>query len=313
MPACHVYGLFDPRDGELRYVGLHVGDLDKRMREHLCLARRGKKLYVYDWIRAVLRQGENPEIYSIQQLGSENEMLVAEVYWISYFKKEGCRLTNLTDGGEGCFGYRHTEETKQKMRDVPRGPQSESAKLSRRSLSPEQEVEIAEMYVSGFSCNFIGPKFGMGYGGIRKVLLRHGVQLRNAGAGRWSSMRVQGNSNTKLSDQQQLEVIEKYNMGMSAEMIADEFGVSGRTILDYLRKHGVARRSSGQLWTQDRIDNHRALGLMVDINKEMDIKQKYESGLSMLEVGRQVGLSPTGIKKVLVRNGVQVRPRVVSI
>ena len=30
-------------------------------------------------------------------------------------------LVNLTDGGEGTFGYRHTEEVKQKLRDLYSG------------------------------------------------------------------------------------------------------------------------------------------------------------------------------------------------
>jgi hypothetical protein len=44
----------------------------------------------------------------------------AEKYWISYFLKIGCRLTNLTEGGEGTVGYHHTQESRRKM-SIARG------------------------------------------------------------------------------------------------------------------------------------------------------------------------------------------------
>ena len=40
---------------------------------------------------------------------------LAEKYWISYFLSIGCKLTNLTKGGEGTVGYVHTQEARKRM------------------------------------------------------------------------------------------------------------------------------------------------------------------------------------------------------
>lgn len=84
MPDFSVYGLFDPRDGQLRYVGLHQGRLQKRLNEHLCKARKGVKLYVYDWMRSVLKEGLEPEIEILQTCDSIEEMRESETWqWLT--------------------------------------------------------------------------------------------------------------------------------------------------------------------------------------------------------------------------------------
>lgn len=175
-----IYGLVDPRDGQLRYVGLHEGDVKKRLREHLCHARKGKKIYVYDWIRSVLATGKSPEIVTLEACESVDEMVEAECWHVAYWLSLGCRLTNLTAGGEGCFGYKHTEEAKKKMR-VPKGPWTLERKRSRSPLTAEQDGTIVSMYVDGGqSCECIGKVIGVSGGCIRKVLLRNEVRIRTS-------------------------------------------------------------------------------------------------------------------------------------
>ncbi len=45
----------------------------------------------------------------------ENVALKAEIALISFYKRIGVNLCNLTSGGDGVSGYRHTELTKSKM------------------------------------------------------------------------------------------------------------------------------------------------------------------------------------------------------
>jgi hypothetical protein len=49
MSQIIIYGLFDPRTGELRYVG-KARDPQKRLKGHLAARRRTP---VYDWIGAL--------------------------------------------------------------------------------------------------------------------------------------------------------------------------------------------------------------------------------------------------------------------
>lgn len=117
-----IYGLIDPRTQQLRYVGLHSrGSLEKRLREHLCRAKAGFRLHVYDWVRSLLDRGQCPEIVQLESVGSFTELTEAESWHIQMWRSLGCDLTNLTDGGEGCWGYRHTEESKAKMSLLKRG------------------------------------------------------------------------------------------------------------------------------------------------------------------------------------------------
>lgn len=58
-----VYGLIDPRNGELRYVGKAV-DPQKRLWIHLSIARTNRygSLHVKHWIQSLLAVGLRPEI-----------------------------------------------------------------------------------------------------------------------------------------------------------------------------------------------------------------------------------------------------------
>ena len=61
---------------------------------------------------------ENIKIHFLHKNFTEKEAFYWENYWIKYIgrrdKGEGT-LCNLTDGGEGASGYKHTDETREKM------------------------------------------------------------------------------------------------------------------------------------------------------------------------------------------------------
>jgi hypothetical protein len=50
----YIYGLIDPHDYKVRYVGRTSCRMDKRLTEHIQFARRGDPRPVYDWIRSIL-------------------------------------------------------------------------------------------------------------------------------------------------------------------------------------------------------------------------------------------------------------------
>jgi hypothetical protein len=109
-----IYVLVDPRDREIRYVGLTRKELGHRLAGHL--KDRKVKGHRRNWLDKLARMGLCSSIQLVQTVpvavASE-----AEKYWISYFKAVGCSLVNDTDGGEsGVLGYRHTPETKEKLR-----------------------------------------------------------------------------------------------------------------------------------------------------------------------------------------------------
>ena len=96
-----IYGLFDPHTGELRYVGQTKNSLKTRLRSHIQASSLAVDTYKVRWIKKLLSQNLKPIISEIQQLNTLEELPTAEMYWIKFFKNQGCRLTNSTDGGEG--------------------------------------------------------------------------------------------------------------------------------------------------------------------------------------------------------------------
>lgn len=105
-----IYGLVDPRDGQLRYVGKSVRGLG-RPKEHT--SRKNERTHKANWIQQLQALGLKYEIVIIQELDGPEILSQAEVFWIAYFRQLGCNLTNATDGGEGTLGREVSAATKE--------------------------------------------------------------------------------------------------------------------------------------------------------------------------------------------------------
>jgi len=110
-----IYCLIDPKTKLIRYIGRSSSGL-RRPKSHL----RGKGTSRVDnWIRSLLRENLKPTISVIESFeysDNINDILnEAEVFWISFMKLFDIPLTNLTEGGEGILGFKHSKETKKKI------------------------------------------------------------------------------------------------------------------------------------------------------------------------------------------------------
>lgn len=132
--VCTIYGLVDPRDGQLRYVGQTVRATDVRYRQHLVRANQ-KKTHRDCWIFSLLSLGLKPRLVVFQELDSKDLLDRAEVFWISYFKALGCRLTNRSEGGRSNSGFVHSEETKRKMSLAKRGKKKTAVTRAKMSIA----------------------------------------------------------------------------------------------------------------------------------------------------------------------------------
>jgi group I intron endonuclease len=65
--------------------------------------------------KAVNKYGKENFVNGIIEFCSEEDVLQREIYWIEKMKTLQPNGYNLTIGGEGCIGYKHTENTKQKF------------------------------------------------------------------------------------------------------------------------------------------------------------------------------------------------------
>jgi len=113
-----IYALIDPRYNTVRYIGKSSRGLD-RPYEHAKLAAtrdpRYDLKYCYRWVRSLQRLGLEYEVIVLEEVDCSDWLNVHEKWWIAFARAWDCRLTNLTDGGEGMLGYRHTQATRTKM------------------------------------------------------------------------------------------------------------------------------------------------------------------------------------------------------
>jgi len=104
-----IYGLIDPRDGQLRYVGKSLTGM-RRPIVHAEPARlRKDRTYKANWIRSLQAVGLDYEVEVLEECDTVDALNEAERFFIGYFRMVGARLTNLTVGGEGRSGPMSTE------------------------------------------------------------------------------------------------------------------------------------------------------------------------------------------------------------
>lgn len=95
--AKFVYVLEDPRDGEIRYVG--VTENPKARYGHHCRLSEniGKRAHRARWICSLLELGLKPEMVLLERADDWDE---AERRWIRNLRAIGCHLVNGNDGGK---------------------------------------------------------------------------------------------------------------------------------------------------------------------------------------------------------------------
>lgn len=125
-----IYVLRDPRNLEIRYVGV-TNDPKSRIRKHLSVAKRERRTYKDKWICSLLNLSMFPIYETIEITENWKER---ECFWISEYRKSGYRLTNLTDGGEGATNRVVSNETREKI----------ARKLRGRKMSLQNKEKLIE-------------------------------------------------------------------------------------------------------------------------------------------------------------------------
>lgn len=132
---CLVYGLFDPFTGELRYIGKSSNGM-YRPKQHLSKSFLSKKTHLYNWINKVIKNGGEPEIKILARCTKKN-LADKEIELIAKAKSEGARLTNMTDGGEGAFGRKMSEEGRKRISLAHKGK-----KLPREHVEKLRKAQV---------------------------------------------------------------------------------------------------------------------------------------------------------------------------
>lgn len=97
----YVYGLFDPRTHDCRYIG-KAKDPARRAATHLMPSYLAKEdTYKARWLRGLLHAGYEPVVIILSEVTAEEDLNDVERFWIRMAKKFGWPITNATAGGDG--------------------------------------------------------------------------------------------------------------------------------------------------------------------------------------------------------------------
>jgi ribosomal protein L37AE/L43A len=108
-----VYGLFRPIDNVIRYVGITTRPINERFREH-CSDARLKPIYpVHHW----MAKYNDVEVVILHDSLTSEQAKEIEIKEIA----NRTNLLNLSDGGEGFYGYKHTEDFKKRLAAIKTG------------------------------------------------------------------------------------------------------------------------------------------------------------------------------------------------
>jgi len=137
-----IYALRDSETGDIRYIGKSVNGMG-RTRDHWRRRHEARydSFYVYRW----LRKCTNPPLVEVlEECQTKAELSIREQVWIAVYSVTG-RLTNMTKGGEGTVGRRHSEETKQKLSLAKKGKPGHSRG---KKLSEEHRAKLRNRVVT---------------------------------------------------------------------------------------------------------------------------------------------------------------------
>jgi hypothetical protein len=109
-----IYGVRLQSEVVYRYVGLTTKTVGTRLKQHVKVARSGRKTPFYDWLR--VHDGDDIVADELDRVEVLEELGQAEIVWIELLRLEGHPLLNLSQGGMGPMGIEWTAEMREAAR-----------------------------------------------------------------------------------------------------------------------------------------------------------------------------------------------------
>ena len=238
-----IYGLYDPRSDELRYVG-KASDFELRLYQHIKDAKAGQKTYRSNWIRSLLELGMIPAI-KLLGYSTVNSWQEDEKAWIAKVKKEGANLTNLTEGGEGILGYNHSEETRNKISqaNIESGKVPPNWKGRKQSLEHIRKRVEARKKKGNYEHseetkeNISKGRTGKNLGNTNSLGYKHTEEWKKA-----ASERTKGENNPAYGKSPSKEVKEKMSKNRKGKAIGNQSAKGSRRTVEQREAMSKARK-----------------------------------------------------------------------
>ena len=297
-----IYVLKDPTidtDLAIRYVGKTERSIEQRYNEHIrdATSKNADRhtSYVHKWLRKLIRSNLMPIVEIVDISFDKNDLNQKERYYVKYFKDLGCRLTNLTEGGEGQTGLHLPKSRAHRMKlSRARGGKpfwdqygryyacmvdcAEELKISRGSISEVLRGDFESVCGWRFSYEKpTNPEMGPAPAPILRSSKEH-ARLRAEMAGGGSIVDNNG------------------NVYPSVRNAAVSLGINMSGILKTLKgKQGHTNGYTFALVTPAPPEKRHGGG----VAKKAVVDQNGKIYPSISEAGRDLNISPNGISGVL--------------
>jgi len=283
------------------YVG-KTGNLSQRMTDHKKMRGDCPKFH-----NAIKKYGiDTFDIFILCKFDKENECLNAEKYYINYFKSNINKFGyNLTNGGDGVSGYKHTKESKQKMSLALKG---RTSPMKGKHHSKETIIKLSNSH-----------KGKKGYWKDKKLSYNHKKKLSNSHKGyimpdkqkkiisitntgkkcNWIKRGVNNyNSKLNLEDVSKIRELYKTN-NYTYKDIAYLYNIGPTTVyriiknINYINNdYFESKEHSQHLKSQKKLNINQVIEikkLLLDGFKNIEIAKKYNvdsSLISAIKIGR---------------------------
>lgn len=222
-----IYGLTDPRTGQVRYVGKSTSGL-KRPNQHRLPHLLKLHSYKNSWIKGLLKENLTYGVRVLERFSSAESLCEAERRWIAHGKTQGWPLTNLTDGGDGVHGYKMPEEVRRRIAQLQTGK-------SRAPHTVEARFKISQAHK----------------GRPKSLAMRLKLAESKQGESCPPEVRAKISASRKALFALKPDVVQELKRaykdeGCTAAELGVRFGRSPQTICAWLRKAGVEVRSARQ-------------------------------------------------------------------
>jgi len=91
----NLYGLFCPITNHLKYVGITIYPLNKRLSSHLS---NPTNTIIRDWFNELKLNNKKPNIKLLKECENYEDLVQSEINTIKYYKDLGCTLFNVSEG-----------------------------------------------------------------------------------------------------------------------------------------------------------------------------------------------------------------------
>lgn len=125
---------------EYRYIGVTTHSAEERLYRHKKSSKYDKKYPIHLWIA---KHYDNVTFTILDDNLTLEEALDLEVKYIANYRKEGYKLLNATDGGDGITGYVFTEEARRAVSEGQRG-RIHSAETRRKIAAAHTGKRLSE-------------------------------------------------------------------------------------------------------------------------------------------------------------------------